>query len=736
MAPARGWLELAELIQQHSQDPHRALEACDRALERDPQLAEALALRAELHAAFGNTRRELEDRLRLGELLPDGPDAADSLAHAGHLARQELGDDVQAWMLFRAALKKDPASLAGLAGAGEIALERGEWSEAERMFGLACSLLRATGDAERLAEVARLAAEAASRQERNAEAFRYLELALQEDPQHPRALDGMAELSLRLGAPDRARHCLETRLSQSELSPGERAFRLVRLAEACEQGGDLARAASCLEEVVEIWPEDEGVRLRALDLLESLGESQRAIRQIEAWLDRVPSEQKPELVLRAARIEAGAGQRDAARERLATLLEQAPGLAAAWADLARIAADDQGPEAALEVTQRGLGTLEEPIDRAALLWVEAGALEGLKQIPEATERAGQALAADPSNLEAAQMLAANLGQARDFRGAVNQLERTLDVVQPSAPVEAELWEALGRAYAGPLEDIERAERCYRRALDCNPLGASAREALADITAFDPAAHRESLRQHLDLLEAFPARVNSWRSLARIASHWKREHVTQTCDVVLDTLGVSRLTSGDDPLPPPLVNVQASAHPVVCGATELLLALEEGGLLPQAEEDPVLGPLPRPIAEAIEGLAGKAWKLSDDTLHGIWCRPFGEGEAGSIPRRARRRIRRALRSFDLVALGDLQPELWREEIFAQAAAVVVSEGKLWLGDALLHILRLWPATSHLDLRSGGDLGAVSQLCPPARTLLLRVSDAVVEGIGLTSPLGAN
>jgi hypothetical protein len=60
---------------------------------------------------------------------------------------------------------------------------------------------------------------------------------------------------------------------------------------------------------------------------------------------------------------------------------------------------------------------------------------------------------------------------------------------------------------------------------------------------------------------------------------------------------------------------------------------------------------------------------------------------------------------------------------------VHDGKLPLRDALLHLLSLWPATSQLDLRSGGDLAAALQLCPPARTLLLRLSDAVMDGIGL-------
>jgi hypothetical protein len=74
---------------------------------------------------------------------------------------------------------------------------------------------------------------------------------------------------------------------------------------------------------------------------------------------------------------------------------------------------------------------------------------------------------------------------------VKLLERALDVAHPERTVEAEIWEAIGRAYAGPLEDIERAQRCYRRALECNPLRSSAARGARRHHRIRPAAHRES-----------------------------------------------------------------------------------------------------------------------------------------------------------------------------------------------------------------------------------------------------
>ena len=83
-----------------------------------------------------------------------------------------------------------------LEGAGQIALARSEWGEAERLLGMASALLE--GDAPRAAEAARGAAEGALHQARYADAFRHLERALEYDADHSATLDRMAEVALQL----------------------------------------------------------------------------------------------------------------------------------------------------------------------------------------------------------------------------------------------------------------------------------------------------------------------------------------------------------------------------------------------------------------------------------------------------------------------------------------------------------------------------------------------------------
>jgi hypothetical protein len=311
---------------------------------------------------------------------------------------------------------------------------------------------------------------------------------------------------------------------------------------------------------------------------------------------------------------------------------------------------------------------------------------------------------------------------------VTLLERALDVAHPERTVEAEIWEAIGRAYAGPLEDIDRAQRCYRRALECNPLRSSAREALADTTAFDPAAHRESRDAHVELLERNPARRSSWRSLERIAAHWRRDRVRETCAAVLQALGPA--TNANGAPAPLLVEVGEPEDPSVVAASELLRGLAESGGLPSTDADAPSLALSPALRREVDALAGAAFALSDAALRGLWSQP-PDAAAGrdDLARRARRLLKRARTHFDAEMLRVLDPLVWREQVLAQAGARLLAAGQADLRELLLELLETWPASKHLELRASGDLAAAVQLCPPARALLLRISDAAVAGLGL-------
>ena len=69
------------------------------------------------------------------------------------------------------------------------------------------------------------------------------------------------------------------------------------------------------------------------------------------------------------------------------------------------------------------------------------------------------------------------------------------------------------------------------------------------------------------------------------------------------------------------------------------------------------------------------------------------------------------------------------MLGQAAARGVASSAIELRELRIELLERWPATAHLQLRNNGDLAAGIQLCPPARTLLLRISNAAIAALGL-------
>jgi len=364
-----------------------------------------------------------------------------------------------------------------------------------------------------------------------------------------------------------------------------------------------------------------------------------------------------------------------------------------------------------------------------LLWLETRALDDLGRAQEAAQRACETLEVQPENVEAAQMLAARLGLVGDWGRAVTQLERALDVSHPPAATAAKLWEAIGRAYAGPLENIERAQRCYRRALEANPSKSSAHEALADITAFDPDTHRESIELHRELLASYPARAGSWRAIARIAEHWRRDLPLRSANIVMSALGLASSERRSDSPSALAIDADPSADLRLRTASELLAELGPGS----AGIDASASDLPVEIRDDVLRASHGAWVLSDEALQQIWSRPPSEEDdtATDLLRRMRRRVWRApAGANDLRGAVDLDPRTWRIEILAEGAARAIHARRISVRSALVALLRHWPDTSHLEVSDAIELGAAVQACPPARALLHRLARAALDGLGMS------
>jgi tetratricopeptide (TPR) repeat protein len=699
-------------------------------------------LQVRLQRRAGRAREEVEASLQWADRLEGARESAAALSNAAELCRGPLGDEARAEALFLAALHKDGSWLPALIGAGELAFARGQWADAERRFETGCALLR---DSEpepvnagafaqplepeerkrALARLARLAAQAAHAENRTADALRHLETALLADPQDGAALEAMAALCLELGAYERARSCVQSRLDAGPADE-QRVPLWNQLARACEEIGDLPAAVATLEQLLQQQPADEAARARAVGLLERLGETDRALAHMEQWTALAAAQFRPSLRVRSAQIEAAAGRSDAARARLEQLVQENDAADEAWHELASLVRARSGAGAALDVTERALAAPRAARVQTELLWMQADVLRELGRLPEAALRAREVLALDPERLDAGLLLARNLGHAGDWADAAHKLQSLLESSAPPPVLAAEIWEAVGRAYAGPLEDVEHAANAYRAALAANPLRQSASEALADVTVFDPRTHRESLQLHRALLESFPARKCSWRALRRIADHWQRERARDSCDTVLETLDGAEPQSRGLPL---LAYTGRAHNAAVHAASEYLRACEQAECLPANSEESSWSQLADPVREELTRVAGRAWTLPDAAVTRLW-REAASGErdlASDAPRRMRRRLREAQTSETRALLQHIGTEEWRQQVLAEACSRALAVGRLGLRESVLALLGLWPQTAAFDARAAGDLPALIQACPPAGTLLRRIADAVLTAL---------
>jgi len=402
-----------------------------------------------------------------------------------------------------------------------------------------------------------------------------------------------------------------------------------------------------------------------------------------------------------------------------------------WLELARLSLRCGDADATLDVSARALAAVEAPKERAFLFWLRARVHYKATQIEAAVRDSLQALELDPGIAKAAVLVAKHLRHAEDLHRAVHQLERALEAGIPRPDWTAMLWEALGRAQAGPLEDLLQAQRSYRSALASDPGRASALEALADVLAFDPAAHPECLRLHRDLLTDSPTRNASWRALERVAGHRGHRAEQATAAHALRFVSGRAPQVSEEPTRL-LVDTRACEVAPVAALSDYFIALAEAERLPSPQAAEQLEPLPGVLRAALSNLAGTAWLLADARLLDLLPRPGAElpSEHTELPRRLRRRIQRAERVLQGVPNSGALLASWRAETLARAAAIALEAGRISLPAAADALVACWPeGRDSTDLADPAQLARAVVECPPLRSLMLRMVDGVCAALGV-------
>ncbi len=460
----------AEVLEELTQDPERAVAAWEDLRSLRPDHLPALRALGRLYAAAGQWGPVAEGFRAQAAAARDPAQAAELLFRAAELQERRLGRPDAAVPLYREVLLLLPAHLPALQALCRLHRARGEYADlSEALSSLAAAREAPPERAAALAELGELCEERLSDLPRALAAY---EEALAVDPRQETALHAAERLYMALGRSSELAALRRSALSDPYAA--DRPARLLRLAwQEAAPGGDSALAARAAEALAGAAPDS------------------------------------PASALLALRLAADPAQRLAARTALA---EAAP----LHTSLPGVAPGAPGSDqAALALAcQARLAAASDPGSRAA--WaVQAG---------EAWERAGdadraiaayqQALAAAPAHLPALRAARHLFAQQRDW-GAVRSTLHAEGAALLHGPDGAAAWHEAGIIAEQWFGDVDGAVRDYRAALGRDPSDPVALTRVEALLA--PAGLAELADVHAARAQAEPEpgrAADAWMAAAR------------------------------------------------------------------------------------------------------------------------------------------------------------------------------------------------------------------------------
>ncbi|MGZ3442157.1 MAG: tetratricopeptide repeat protein, partial [Polyangia bacterium] len=478
-------VDAARVHMERRKDDQAAKRALERALQKDPDAPEAIAL-------YGSLARRLlddktADQLAMKELHGEPPPSADRQAelHAG-LGASALrrGEPDEAGRRFREAVAAKPGYPPAIQGLADLAAQSGAWDEVEALLRDAAS--REGVPPQVTAQFQRRLADAAEQQGRLDDAYqalleadrltpgdlqtrlllgenryranRYREAAqylggVADHPDAERLPEEAAEAvyhgalaEMKLRRPEKAMPLLEAAV---RIHPGHVAA-LGLLAERALEDGDVGRGLDLLELQAQATrePDERALRFeRVADaILSELNDTTRASTNYDQAVAAAGDKATVALLDKALNLQRAGGRIEAAAQTAARLLER----------------DAPAPERAKRLR-------------------EAAALDAaLGRATEARERLQKALELDPLDHETLAGLSAMLVQEGKDDEAAQLLTRALPLLPPPTPglraARASLWMRLGEARER-VRDARGAVVAFEKALEADPARRPLRELL-------------------------------------------------------------------------------------------------------------------------------------------------------------------------------------------------------------------------------------------------------------------
>ncbi len=734
------------------------LEALGRQDAARKRIEQALEISAEHCSAWDTAARLREltgDKSSAAEALSIAADLSDDRAACARLVRAaELtagSAPEQSAERLRAALRRDSANPEAHARLARLAIELGEFQDAELAAEHALELSSVPGQLE---ETWRLSAalaggRAAGELKHLDNAVRFFGAAVTISPRDADALARYGEALAAQGKLEAARSVLESRLALDDPNPA-RTTHLSIIARAQWEADERDAAVETLESALRQDPQLDELHETLISLWESAGRVEEGVACLARWADTATDQGlRAQRLLKAAEWELQTGgRRDAAERHLRGVLDADPSSLRAWEALTFLLWDAKRVEEALQVASLAVTGVEGARSSPILSLVQGRALDQLGERAEAAEAFLAAAQADPSCVEAALSHARLLRGLGDWRAAADTLREFqerhagTDIVGLSTVLQE-----LGRLLAGPLEDPEGAIAAYRRAVTLDPERVETHASLAEFLSHR-AAHRatdwdEALAHHQFVLNAEPVHAGSLRVLLRLARERNRPQAIATGLGIVTALGIASPTD--------LEEAARMATPRFSGIRELSRPLWESLrriVSESAHEIAIALDAPHPATiDASEDLvaAFRAATITTESQLTAWALlPLTSNELGEVVRliaalvldpeqargdgklvnaisaalkkRQRRRLRAHLKESSMVAIDRIDFAAWRAEVRAIARVAAVDETDIDLRTALAALAENSSESSAHEILAARDMSPWVAADPEASALL--------------------
>jgi golgin subfamily B member 1 len=474
--------EIAAVAEKQLGDPERALAAWMRAEELAPSYGRAREAqrRILLKAKSWDRLAALLEREAAAQTDPSA--RIDVLRRVAQLHREKLGNAKRAIEIYREVLRADPLDAVSMRALVEIYEREGDWK------GLAAALREqiglTTAKQERVSLLRRVLVIYDERTGDLVQGQWAANEILQAVPGDRDTLVRFERILDRAGQPADLVHVLDMHAKHAA-NPDEKLQLYRRIAEILyTKLQDPTGAATRLEEVARLDPDDAKALAGLRQIYETLGRHEDLARVLDMEVERVIADaaEQSEFLRQLARLVEGTiGDRARARKAWEQLSDLLPTDTEALEALARLYTAEEDWPMLVRILERQAPLAAEP-DRAVALTLQRAQIfdEKLNDIDAATETLERLIAeVDPRNAEAHARLRAYYERAEDWARVVKIAERQLFLTDDRVERVRRSME-LAALIRDRLTDDRKAISIYERVLEIEPDHREALEAVAGL----------------------------------------------------------------------------------------------------------------------------------------------------------------------------------------------------------------------------------------------------------------